>query len=241
MSTCPAYCHSSNYLISNAKKGTDCSDQPSWAPIHCWNSLYAISGGWLSHRPRTSTWSKHETSRPSLTVWIIRKFSLISSWNLPPYNPTTHWIWVCLLDLQENEFTSLFTCHPLKLPTYRQLPCLFQAILSGTRCQDTCLVLLLKVVKKWQTGVGRLTQILNVSFWASTSTEIMLLVPTLPWLARLIETKWATQRGFWSGTTCPTQHRPQRPLQIRSVDDLLNKRHYRPYGTILILPSHCFS
>lgn len=73
------------------------------------------------------------------TVWIIRKFSLISSWNLPPYNPT-HWIWLCLLDLQENEFTSLSTCDPLKLPTCRQLPCLSKPsyVAPGVKIHALC-------------------------------------------------------------------------------------------------------
>lgn len=58
--------HSSNYFTNNAKKGTNCSDQPSQASIQCQNPFYFVSGGCSSHLLHTSTWSKHDTSRPLL-------------------------------------------------------------------------------------------------------------------------------------------------------------------------------
>lgn len=58
--------HSSNYFTNNAKKGTNCSDQPSRASIQCQNSFYFVSGCCSSHLLHTSSWSKHDTSRPLL-------------------------------------------------------------------------------------------------------------------------------------------------------------------------------
>lgn len=45
LSPFPAYSHPSNYLINNAKKKTDCSDQPSRAPTQRQTSFYVGPGG----------------------------------------------------------------------------------------------------------------------------------------------------------------------------------------------------
>lgn len=48
----------------------------------------------------------------------------------------------------------LLCLHVIPSSACRNLPCLFKAILSGTRWWDTCFVMLLKVVEKRQHGGG---------------------------------------------------------------------------------------
>lgn len=121
--------------------------------------------------------------------WIVWKFFLILSWNLPPYDPT-HWIWLCLLELQK---MNLLLCpHVIPSSVCRQLPRLFKAFSYSEPDGEAhaLSVLLLKGVKKQQPGrCGRLTQILLCVFHhvrllrvASTSAEIIILAHTFLWL-----------------------------------------------------------
>lgn len=58
------------------------------------------------------------------TVWIIRKFFPIFSWNLPPYNPA-HWVCRPCWNFRK---MNLLCLHLIPSSVCRQLPRLFKAI-----------------------------------------------------------------------------------------------------------------
>lgn len=110
------------------------------------------------------------------TVWIIRKFSLISNWNLPPYDHT-QWILLCLLELQENESTSLSTCYPFKCLQESAMSVQSHLIRHQMVRHLPCHV----AKGGWETAawrVGRLTKILHVSFF---------ILGCLEWLQPVLE------------------------------------------------------